>query len=600
MVKRKTLEQKKEEVKELTTKMNDAIDYYFESPEQMNELMAFMLKFYHYSPKNAALIRSQFEGAQAVGSYNFWKEKGFQVQKGEKALKVLVPNKTAPKFKTAEGKWKNMKYATDQEKERIDKGKLEQRKSRLYFSTGNVFDISQTNGKESDLPEIFPNKWMEGNVANYQTMLASMHRIGDKLNVTIGEPFEELGTAKGAFYHSIHDKNNGHIGLNPRNGELQNVKTLLHELSHAKLHNPKNEHYQAMPAEEKEFQAEMTAYAVASYFDIDTSDYSLRYLANWTQDKEMKDKAKLLADVRETAIEFIDEMEPDLVKARDKEQAQEKNMMLLEYGMNQVTDIKDISLQEMEAFAKENTNGDAFNKMQASEDLREEAYLKQFNKVFSGKYAVISKAIDEPQLLIHWSEAPELKDNTMYPFAEGNEKMEALEEKYRQETGYRKTRYHVVFPVNDHSNTLSVVSIPDRLDIGDGAYVHPYHHIRKMGEMTQEQQKMLDNAYRDRLIETERMELEELKILQQPEQVQNNYDDGLYWYEMCKRPVSLGCQPKGFVEFDDNEGRHGVVAYDRELTDKELNDFEMKEWDVKKAEEKIAYHVQEKEMGLGL
>ncbi|ALX47660.1 LPD25 domain-containing protein [Lentibacillus amyloliquefaciens] len=600
MAKRKTLEQKKEEVKELTTKMNNAIDYYFESPEQMNELMAFMLKFYHYSPKNAALIRSQFEGAQAVGSYNFWKEKGFQVQKGEKALKVLVPNKTAPKFKTAEGKWKNMKYATEQEKNQIDKGELEQRKSRLYFSTGNVFDISQTNAKESDLPEIFPNKWMEGDVANYETMLGSMHRIGDKLDVTIGKPFDELGTAKGAFYHSVHDKNNGHIGLNPRNGELQNVKTLLHELAHAKLHNPKNEHYHSIPAEEKEFQAEMTAYAVASYFDIDTSDYSLRYLANWTQDKEMKDKAKLLADVRETAIEFIDEMEPDLVKARDKEQAQEKNMMLLEYGMNQVTDIKDISLQEMEAFAKENTNGDAFNKMQASEDLREEAYLKQFNKVFSGKYAVISKAIDEPQLLIHWSEAPELKDNTMYPFAEGNEKMEALEEKYRQETGYRKTRYHVVFPVNDHSNTLSVVSIPDRLDIGDGAYVHPYHHIRKMGEMTQEQQKMLDNAYRDRLIETERMELEELKILQQPEQVQNNYDDGLYWYEMCKRPVSLGCQPKGFVEFDDNEGRHGVVAYDRELTDKELNDFEMKEWDVKKAEEKIAYHVQEKEMGLGL
>src|SRR5699024_9304508 len=272
-----------------------------------------------------ALIRSQFEGAQAVGSYNFWKDKGFQVQKGEKALKVLVPNKTAPKFKTDEGKWKNMKYATEQEKERVDKGELEQRKSRLYFSTGNVFEVSQTNAKANDLPEIFPNKWIEGDVANYETKLESMYKIGDKLNVTIGEPFEELGTAKGAFYHSVHDKNNGHIGLNPRNGELQNIKTLLHELGHAKLHNSKNEHYQAMPAEEKEFQAEMTAYAVASYFDIDTSDYSLRYLANWIQDKEMKDKAKLLADVRETAIEFIDEIEPDLVKERDKEQ--EKSMM---------------------------------------------------------------------------------------------------------------------------------------------------------------------------------------------------------------------------------------------------------------------------------
>ncbi|WP_010529474.1 LPD25 domain-containing protein [Lentibacillus jeotgali] len=586
MAKRKTLEQKKEEVKDLTTKMNEAIDYYFESPEQMNELMAFMLKFYHYSPKNAALIRSQFEGAQAVGSYNFWKDKGFQVQKGEKALKVLVPNKTAPKFKTAEGKWKNMKYATEQEKEKIDKGDLEQRKSRLYFSTGNVFDISQTNAKESDLPEILPNKWMEGDVANYQTMLASMHRIGDKLNVTIGEPFDELGAAKGAFYHSVHDKNNGHIGLNPRNGELQNVKTLLHELSHAKLHNPKNEHYQAMPAEEKEFQAEMTAYAVASYFDINTSDYSLRYLANWTQDKEMKDKAKLLDDVRQTAVEFIDEIEPDLVKERDKAQEQEKDMMLLEYGMNQVTDIKEISLQEMKSFAKENTNDDAFIKIQASENLRDEAYQKQFNEIFASKYAVIDKEIDEPQLLIQWSEAPELKDNTMYPFAEGNEKMKGLEEKYQQELGYRKTRYHVVLPANEHSNMPSVVSVPDRLDIGDGAYVHPYHHIRKMGEMTSEQQKILDDANSDRLIENEKMELEELKMQQQPKEVENNYDDGLYWYEMCKRPVSLGCQPKGFIEFDDDKGKHGIVAYDRGLTDKELNVFEMKEWNPKQGKTK--------------
>jgi len=598
MAKRKTLEQKKEEVKDLTTKMNDAIDYYFESPEQMSELMAFMLKFYHYSPKNAALIRSQFEGAQAVGSYNFWKEKGFQVQKGEKALKVLVPNKTAPKFKTAEGKWKNMKYATEQEKNQIDKGELEERKSRLYFSTGNVFDISQTNAKESDLPEIFPNKWMEGDVANYQTMLESMHRIGDKLNVTIGDPFEELGTAKGAFYHSVYDKNNGHIGLNPRNGELQNVKTLLHELAHAKLHNPKNDHYQAMPAEEKEFQAEMTAFAVASYFDIDTSDYSLRYLANWTQGKEMKDKAKLLADVRETAIEFIEEMEPDLVKVRDKEQAQEKSMVLLEYGVNKVTDIKELSLQEIKAFAKENTNDEAFNKMQASEDLTDEAYLEQFNEVFGGKYAVIDKAVDEPQLLIQWSEAPELKDNTMYPFTEINEKMEALEEKYQQESGYCKTRYHVILPANNLTKMPNVVSIPDRLDIGDEAYVHPYHHIQKMGEMTPEHQKILDNAYHNRLIETEKEELEELKILQQPEQVQNNYDDGLYWYEMCRRPVSLGCQPKGFVEFDDDKGKQGIVAYDRELSYKELSDFEMQEWVVQKEKKVNKNYKQEKCMSM--
>src|SRR5699024_761105 len=392
-----------------------------------------------------------------------------------------------------------------------------------------------------------------------------------------------------------HDKNNGHSGLNPRNGELQNIKTLLHELGHAKLHNSKNEHYQAMPAEEKEFQAEMTAYAVASYFDIDTSDYSLRYLANWIQDKEMKDKAKLLADVRETAIEFIDEIEPDLVKERDKEQ--EKSMMLLHYGMNQVTDVKEISLQEIKAFAKENTNGDAFNKVQASEDLTEKAYLEQFNEVFSGKYAVIDKAVDEPQLLIQWSEAPELKDNTLFPFAEGNEKMKELEEKYQQETGYRKTRYHVVLPANDHSKMPSVVSISDRLDIGDGAYVHPYHHIRKVGEMTLEKQKILDDAYHNYLIQKEEREVN-TGVEQENRKQNDNYKDGFYWYEMCQCPVSLGSQPKGFVEFDDDKGNHGIVAYDRKLTDKELSDFEMKEWNIKKEKERDKVQRQKLEMAI--
>lgn len=149
-MKRKTFEQKREEVKQLTEKMNESIDSYFQSEEKLAEYLQFMTQFHQYSLRNTALIQRQFEGAQAVGSYNFWKEKGFQVQKGERALKILVPNKSAPKFKDENGKWKNTKYANEQEKEKIEKGKLEERKSKLYFSAGSVFDVSQTNAKARD------------------------------------------------------------------------------------------------------------------------------------------------------------------------------------------------------------------------------------------------------------------------------------------------------------------------------------------------------------------------------------------------------------------------------------------------------------------
>jgi hypothetical protein len=47
------------------------------------------------------------------------------------------------------------------------------------------------------------------------------------------------------------------------------------------------------------------------------------------------------------------------------------------------------------------------------------------------------------------------------------------------------------------------------------------------------------------------------------------------WYELRLRGISLGCQPKDFVEVDHTKGRWGIVAYDRELTKEELDIYEM-------------------------
>lgn len=43
--------------------------------------------------------------------------------------------------------------------------------------------------------------------------------------------------------------------------------------------------------------------------------------------------------------------------------------------------------------------------------------------------------------------------------------------------------------------------------------------------------------------------------------------------------MDIGSQPKGIKEFDESRGRHGLVAYDRELTEQELNEYEMKKWE---------------------
>ncbi|NIL29815.1 LPD25 domain-containing protein [Bacillus thuringiensis] len=307
----KSPEEKKEAVQALTKKMEKSVEGYFRTPGDLKEYLTFMAKFYHYSPSNISLIQSQFQGASAVGSFSFWKEKGFPVKKGEKGIKILVPNRTVAKFKDKEGTWKTVTKANEEQKKQIESKSVEVIPGRLYFAVGHVFDVSQTNAKAEDLPRIFPNRWLEGSVTDYQSLYKGMEAIAEKNGVKIIAPKSELGVAKGVSYPLTKE-----VALNPRNSELQNVKTLLHELAHAKLHTAETRMNYTAP--EKEFQAEMTAYAVSSYFGIDTSEYSLGYLASWTQGKEMKDKTKLLKEVHETSIEFIETIENTLEKEKEK------------------------------------------------------------------------------------------------------------------------------------------------------------------------------------------------------------------------------------------------------------------------------------------
>ncbi|WP_404988794.1 ImmA/IrrE family metallo-endopeptidase [Clostridium culturomicium] len=309
---KKSKEDKEREVNELLEKANKGIENCFNSPEQIKELANYMWKFYNYSFRNTFLIQNQFVGAIAVGSYGFWKEKGFTVNKGEKGIKILVPNRLSDYFINAEGKEVKLNKATIEEKKLIEQGKIEVKKGKLLFNQGYVFDVSQTNAKAEDLPKIFPNRWLEGEVQNYDLMYKAMGNIAKKIGVKIIEPKSELGAAKGVSYPLTKE-----VALNTRNTQLQNVKTLIHELAHAKLHTIETRDKYTSNA--KEFQAELTAYTVCKYFGLDTAEYSFRYISSWTKDVELKDKENLLNEVRETVKEYIEVIEDTLTKNNELE-----------------------------------------------------------------------------------------------------------------------------------------------------------------------------------------------------------------------------------------------------------------------------------------
>ena len=305
---KKSKEDKEKEVNNLLEKANEGIEKCFTSPEHFKELISYMSKFYNYSFRNTFLIQEQFKGALAVGSYAFWKEKGFTVNKGEKGIKILVPNRLSDYFINSKGEEVKLSKATPEEKRLIEQGEIEVRKGKLIFNQGYVFEVSQTNAKAKDLPKIFPGRWLDGEVNNYDLMYKAMENIANKIGVRIIEPKEELGSVKGVSYPLTKE-----VALNPRNTQLQNVKTLIHELAHAKLHTMETrDNY---TTNEKEFQAEMSAYAVCSYFGLDTSEYSFRYIKSWTKNVELKDKERLINEVRETVKEYIEIIEETLINS---------------------------------------------------------------------------------------------------------------------------------------------------------------------------------------------------------------------------------------------------------------------------------------------
>ncbi len=84
------------------------------------------------------------------------------------------------------------------------------------------------------------------------------------------------------------------------------AKTLAHEIAHSILHS--REQYEAhLNRSEAELEAESVAYIVMNYFDLDTSDYSFAYIADWQNGKDaIANLQKCGSRIQKTAQQIID------------------------------------------------------------------------------------------------------------------------------------------------------------------------------------------------------------------------------------------------------------------------------------------------------
>ncbi|SCY83778.1 LPD25 domain-containing protein [Lysinibacillus fusiformis] len=494
----KTAEDKQKEIEELSEKMTNQLCSYFVSEEALKEHLAFMSIFYNYSLRNMTLIQSQFMGAQAVGSFKFWQEKGVSVKRGEKGIQLFVP--TPVTYFNRDGEWIQMQYANSKEKMQIKNGTLETQK-KLFFKIGHVFEYTQTDAREKGMPvsEIFGQYYQDGVIDNEDEMLVALHKVSENIGFEILPiPPRELGVAKGVAYP--HEKI---IALNPRNTAYENVTTLLHELAHARLHTP--DVRDSFTKAEREFQAEMVSYVVASRYGIDTENFSLSYLAGWTQKgKELKDKEMLLNGVRTAASEFIETIDnhfSEIQRSKENEIMQPSQLLLIEYGALSNASLRTIEAEDLKeiihdiitnkveqlqhpAFKQEldqlrNVSDNLLTFEQVNAD-----FIQVFNNTFKDNFALINQQeVTNPKILIQWSES-ELMSNELMGFAEGNDRMAKLEKEVffdkEKAYSYLKTRYHVLIANGD---TVDLIN-PDRLDIGDGEYKSPYEQLIAENKLT--------------------------------------------------------------------------------------------------------------------
>lgn len=267
---------RKAQVKEITEQLAQGVQELFES-ERYTKYLDTMSRFHNYSANNCVLIMMQCPQATHVAGFNTWKN-AFKrnVKKGEKAIRILAP----------------LPFTKKIEKVNAD-GEIEETELKLMtFRAVPVFDISQTDGEE--LPEIVND--LLGKVDGYGALIEALKGIAP-----VPVAFEEImGGSHG--YYSLTEKR---IAIKEGMSELQTVKTLIHEIAHALLHDKEGEQADA-DRRTMEVQAESVAYTVSKALGLETADYSFGYIAGWATGREAKELTASLEIIRKTASAIID------------------------------------------------------------------------------------------------------------------------------------------------------------------------------------------------------------------------------------------------------------------------------------------------------
>ena len=306
-----------EKLKEITDMIEKGIKELFNS-DMYKKYLKTMSKFTNYSVNNTLLISMQKPDATLVAGYEAWRTKfGRHVNRGAKAIKILAPAVLNKKELVAKLDPATQKPVTDLYGNPV---KEEVEIQAVYFKPTYVFDVSQTSGKE--LPKLGVDE-RTGDVKEYKQVLDALKNISPM-------PIDFINIESGAKGYCNY--NTKRIAIQEGMSQVHSVKTAIHEISHAKLHNidlnAKDADASMLKDKKtKEVEAESVAFTVCQHYGIDTSDYSFPYIAAWSENKELPELKASLQTIRDTAAEFISQIDERLLqqeKQHEQQQAQKQ------------------------------------------------------------------------------------------------------------------------------------------------------------------------------------------------------------------------------------------------------------------------------------
>ena len=310
---------RKTQVDALIRKMEDGIREIFSS-EQYAQYLKTMSRFHRYSFRNQLLIHLQNPQATFCAGYVAWQNKFERhVKKGETGIRILVPYRH--KYRRTE---QDVSEDTSEIKE------TDEEREYITYHVGNVFDVSQTEGKP--IPTIVHD--LHGDVEEYEFFMEAVKQI-----CPVPITRKELPPNLDGYFSPVERR----IVLRDGMSQVQEAAAVIHEMAHAVLHNPEERKSGEAKKDKQsiEVEAESVSNVVCSYFGIDTKENSWGYIVTWSKNRELPALTASMKTIRDTADRFITGIEERMQALRKKRSGEVEVTDGKEYAGNK--EVPDIS-----------------------------------------------------------------------------------------------------------------------------------------------------------------------------------------------------------------------------------------------------------------